>query len=623
MQLARSASITITVAIAASLLACGSSSSGQAAGQGSDAGGLTEGGLGDGGGSSDSGGGNDAGITGDGATTGPGDAGHGDAGDAGGGDMLPPLPPGTGSGTTYYVSPNGKDSNDGKSPSTAWQTLGKVTSTTFQAGDSVLLEGGQTFAGCPTFSGSNIHSTAAAPFTLGSYGTGRFTITANCTGSKVPAVTISGINGFILRDGILTGNAGGAEYGVWINNPGSTPTDYVRIQNCDISGFYTADTSDYGAEIFVDGIPGGLDHVLVLDSTLHGASGPTSPDDNGIVGYGNGQNITNVLYQGNTMFDIGGKANGPNGAVGNGLVTNGVDGGVVQYNVAYDCGRNTTSCGGPAGIWAYSANNVVFQYNEVYGMGPTASTQGGCDWNAYDLDGNVTNSVVQYNYSHDDVGAGLLAYISGTWSGNVFRYNISENDGAGVDFAGYAATTSDLAVYNNTIYSGAAMQAGLQVGIPGGGTLAGKVANNVFYSAMGGPLLNILSWNTATVTGVAFDGNDYYAAGAFQITWTASAAYTTLAAWSSATGEEMLGGSMVGHAVDPKLASPGMTGTVGGYEPAKLAGYKLAAGSPLIGAGLDLKAKLGIDPGTQDYFGNAIPNGGSGTGFDVGAYGGK
>lgn len=69
----------------------------------------------------------------------------------------------------------------------------------------------------------------------------------------------------------------------------------MRVQTCDISGFYSADTSSYGAEVFVDGIPGGLDHVLVVGNTLHGSAGKTSPDDNGIAGFGDGENITNVL----------------------------------------------------------------------------------------------------------------------------------------------------------------------------------------------------------------------------------------------------------------------------------------------------------------------------------------
>ncbi|MBQ3259319.1 MAG: hypothetical protein IJN61_04860 [Clostridia bacterium] len=47
-------------------------------------------------------------------------------------------------GTTYYVSPNGDDSNDGKSPENAWKTLNAVRKheDIFEAGDGVLFERG-------------------------------------------------------------------------------------------------------------------------------------------------------------------------------------------------------------------------------------------------------------------------------------------------------------------------------------------------------------------------------------------------------------------------------------------------------------------------------------------------
>src|SRR5262249_21180991 len=50
----------------------------------------------------------------------------------------------------------------------------------------------------------------------------------------------------------------------------------------------------------------------------------------------------------------------------------------------------------------------------------------GCDWAAYDFDEGVTNSIYEYNYSHDNGGAAILVYNPG--GGNVFRYNVSEND---------------------------------------------------------------------------------------------------------------------------------------------------------------------------------------------------
>jgi hypothetical protein len=304
------------------------------------------------------------------------------------------------------------------------------------------------------------------------------------------------------------------------------------------------------------------------------------------------------------------------------IVANGVNGALMQYNVVYDTGGNTTTCGGPCGLWAYSANDVTIQFNEVYGMGPAGTPpSGACDWNGYDLDGLVTKSTLQYNYAHDNFGSGYLAYISGAWSGNTIRYNIGQNDGSEVALAGYQATTGDLAVYDNTLFDKSSTQSLFQVGVSGGGTIAGHVANNVFYSSGGGELVNVLSWNTASVTGVSFLRNDYYATGAFGITWNGTA-YSSLGAWASATGQETQNGTVVGASVDPRLQNPGSGGTVGGYQPAALSGYLLQPSSSLVATGIDLKKLAGIDMGSQDYFGNAIPNG-SGTGYDVGADGTK
>ena len=51
-------------------------------------------------------------------------------------------------GTTYYVSSEGNDENDGLTPETAWATLGKVTSAPLQPGDGVRFRRGDTFRGC-------------------------------------------------------------------------------------------------------------------------------------------------------------------------------------------------------------------------------------------------------------------------------------------------------------------------------------------------------------------------------------------------------------------------------------------------------------------------------------------
>lgn len=51
------------------------------------------------------------------------------------------------SGTTYYVSNSGSDENDGLTPNTAWQTLGKVSSASLNCGDGVLFCRGDLFRG--------------------------------------------------------------------------------------------------------------------------------------------------------------------------------------------------------------------------------------------------------------------------------------------------------------------------------------------------------------------------------------------------------------------------------------------------------------------------------------------
>ena len=69
----------------------------------------------------------------------------------------------------------------------------------------------------------------------------------------------------------------------------------------------------------------------------------------------------------------------------------------------------------------------MIQFNESHHNRTGSSKDGG----GFDLDGGMTNSVVQYNYSHDNDGAGyLLAQFEGARPlyGNVVRYNLSVND---------------------------------------------------------------------------------------------------------------------------------------------------------------------------------------------------
>ena len=91
---------------------------------------------------------------------------------------------------TYYVSPTGNDSNNGMSPSAPWQTIAKVNATTYNPGDTVLFQGGQTFTGNLQFT---VRATSTEPFTIGAYGTGHAVISAGA-GTGLSAYNCSGLS---------------------------------------------------------------------------------------------------------------------------------------------------------------------------------------------------------------------------------------------------------------------------------------------------------------------------------------------------------------------------------------------------------------------------------------------
>ena len=66
-------------------------------------------------------------------------------------------------GTVYYISENGDDSNNGTSASTPWKTLSKLSSATLNSGDAVVLERGGVYRGTIK---------AVAGVTYGCYGEG-------------------------------------------------------------------------------------------------------------------------------------------------------------------------------------------------------------------------------------------------------------------------------------------------------------------------------------------------------------------------------------------------------------------------------------------------------------------
>ena len=111
------------------------------------------------------------------------------------------------SGTCYYVSPAGHDSNPGTSPGTPWKTLAKVQSSQehLQPGDSVLLQrGGVWYEQLDII---NLNGSSGFPIVIGNYGGGNLPVidggqTKSSSGRNYCIDAINTIFKWITVDGI-------------------------------------------------------------------------------------------------------------------------------------------------------------------------------------------------------------------------------------------------------------------------------------------------------------------------------------------------------------------------------------------------------------------------------------
>ncbi len=503
----------------------------------------------------------------------------------------------------FYVSSTGNDNNDGRTPSTAWRSTSKVSSISFQPGDHIMFEGGQSFDGLLYFAADD-QGTAANPIVITSYGSGRATIRPGKTVGLL-AYNTAGIE---VRNLNFAGSTGNDKDGVQFYQtlPGNAKLSYIRIDSVDVSGFGSAGVSIFGGA----GLAGYSD-VRITNVTAHDnlragiwmGAPPTTA-----VGYAH----SNVYIGNSRIYNIAGVSDIIDSGFGVFLAS--TDGAVVEQNVIYNNGWNTFSFGGPMGIMAMEANNITVQNNEVHHMRTACGDGGGIDF-----DGGVTNSTMQYNFTHDNAGSGItLAQYSParlSFADNTVRYNISQNDGrnsiswAGIIVAGPVTKTH---IYNNTIY-GAANSIKLYAAlIITGQTTNVDIRNNVFMTADGMQQIAV----SAGQVNMQLQGNAYWGGALpLNLSW----GYTnskTLTDFRNATGQEMLNGMPAGLGVDPRFTSPGnavaindpsLLGTLTAYTP--------LAGSLLIDRGLNL-ATLGITPPNRDFAGAATPQG---LAVDIGA----
>jgi hypothetical protein len=493
-------------------------------------------------------------------------------------------------------------------PAPRRRTIDRVNQQSFLPGDLIQFQGGASFRGNLNFGPPNEGiGSPNAPITITSYGTGTATILAGAgTGisiQDVQGIHIANLN--ITGSGLNT-NVG---YGILIfNDLPATPLSNYNIQNVDITGFGSNSGFGNGWGIWIAGVPSMIDNLSITDSKVH-ANG-----NGGImIDVASNIHISHV-----SMYDNSGIANTAFGT-GFGMFLGTITGATVERCDAYNNGWLPTSNGFGGGIGGIGCDHLILQYNESYANRSPKRMHG--DGDGFFLD-STTNSIAQYNYSHDNDGAGFLFgpidVPNSTFANNVIRYNISQNDSrrnsmAAILVEGNPGNAFGSEIYNNTIFMKPPVT-GTTVGLLlFDNDTAVDVRNNIVQTTGGVPALV----NPGPGPTAVFQGNGYWAGGsAFQILW-GTTPYDSLVDWRNATSQEKLNGAAVGLEADPQLSNPGGGGTIGNPDLlANLTPYELKPTSPMLTAGLNLSALFGIDPGTHDLYGNVIPHGNGSIGAD-------
>ena len=392
--------------------------------------------------------------------------------------------------------------------------------------------------------------------------------------------------------------------------PGDVKFDTIRIDHVDITGFNNA-----GVTIGSWNNLTGYQNVSITYTTVHenGSAGIAiyGYSASTLVGYPHKH-----VYIGHVQAYNNQGISGTASSSGNGIVVGNTDGLTIERSVAHDNGALNTANGGPVGIWCYETRNAVIQYNESHHNHTGSATDGG----GFDMDGGTLYSVLQYNYSHDNDGPGLLVV---QYAGarpllsNTIRFNISQNDarknGTGsICLWGGGSGISGIEIYNNTVFLSAAAAMPQAISIASA-TSNVHLRNNIFLTSAGVPVMHIVSGQN----GMLLQGNNYWSNGStLSFLWNGNT-FANLGSFRAGSGQEMLNGTAIGVSTDPKLIAPGTGGSIDNSDLlSTLNSYTPQAGSPMTDAALPLPSLFGISPGSTDFLGTGLFQG---TGYDIGA----
>ena len=424
-------------------------------------------------------------------------------------------------GRVFYLDNQlGKDTNTGLAPNQAWKTLNKAN-TTYVPGDWIVLRAGQTFNGQLHL--SNVEGERENPIKIGVFDNTNTTERAkiNCAG-HTSGIELSYCSFIEVENIEIFGDGGGSSperKGVHCERWGATgASEQLHFKNLYIHDLFasTPKESDGKREIMYEGTAFQfsspniesahyqdvkIEKCRVENIGTHAIIIHKWPNENQLASATFHENITIID---NNFDNLG----------GDGIVTAGCKNVYIARNNITRPGsfEDQRMKGRGDGLWTWHTIDALVEYNFLSGA------RGRIDCMGMHVDIGSENNIFQYNLSTDNEG-GFCEIIGDSYN-NVYRYNISINDGTrkkGVNeygrkkvdgmvilLSGYMANRLgenvkkgpyNSYIYNNTIYTKAAIDANFSVDHTANGAL---IANNLFILE---GRANDISWRSPTDIG--------------------------------------------------------------------------------------------------------------------------
>ncbi|WP_372755709.1 hypothetical protein, partial [Labilibaculum sp.] len=428
----------------------------------------------------------------------------------------------------YFDSVNGCDENNGVSVETAWKSLGRLNEITWQAGASINLKAGSEWPTAIALKGSGSEN---KPILITSYGEGK-------------APLISGNN---------------REYTLKFENQ-----QYWEINNLEICNYHeseeqislveweaknnnywaegkelpqdTASRSNKSAILILAEDAGELKHFHFSKLEIHGVNGDISDKDNGgmffeITGNKVPTWFSGILVEDCFIHDVdrSGISNRSSwnkrtlnsntnwtpsqnilirnnvfertGA--NALIIIVAESPRVEYNLFDHCAIKQSG----NASFPFNCDNALWQYNEAR---YTKYNVGDVDAGGFDSDYRCKNTVIQYNFSHDNEYGGVLVCCQGGSEsrfnvGTQICYNIFANNQHHV--FRISGKPDNTHIYNNVVYYAVDANSAEIIWHKNWGAYPFNTyySNNIFYSAK-----QKLSIDLASSQGNSFSDNLFW-----------------------------------------------------------------------------------------------------------------